>query len=116
MRVLSEVTAKLQDYFIRRDGDSLREAMRMLNAELSDPSLQEAIITVPDSLEAVETTITKNGFLRLTLDEADSDKAVIADKFVRVFSAQDPGQNGCMVLNVAVIDDTQIILVPFMGG
>jgi hypothetical protein len=115
MKLFNDVAAQLQKYYLERNVDALHEVERLVATELTDPELQEAFITLPERLDEIEELINVQGFLRVGLDAGESSGPVVEGKFIRLFS-QAESEDGCMVLNVAHIDDTQIIMVPSGGS
>jgi hypothetical protein len=116
VKLFNDVTARLQKYYLERNIEALQEIVILVRGEIADPEVQEATITVADSLEAVEKDINSQGFLRITLDDfVDSTGPVIEGQLIRVFSKGQEAADGCMVLNVAHLDEIQIILVPSGG-
>jgi len=116
MKLFNDIANQVQKYYLERDVEALREVIRLVSAEIDNPELQEAIITIPSKMDEVEQIINSQGFLRLGLDDADSTGPVEQGKLIRLFPADKQAEEGCMVLNVVHIDDTQIILVPSGGG
>ena len=116
MKLFNDIGTQMQKYYLERDAEALREVIRLVTSEIDNPELQEAIITIPSRMDEVEQVINTQGFLRLGLNDADSTGPVVAEKLIRVFPANREEEDGCMVLNVAHIDDTQIILVPSGGA
>jgi hypothetical protein len=116
MKLFNDIAAQMQKYYLERDMDALKEVVRLATAELENPELQEVIITIPVKMDEIEQTINNQGYIRLGLNDADSTGPVEQGKLIRLFPADKQEEDGCMVLNVAHIDDTQIILVPSGGG
>ena len=115
MKLFTDVADQLQKYYLGRDFDALHEARRLIEAEIDEPQLQEATITVPIEMAVIEQTIKTQGFLRLSLQEGDSSAPVEVDKLVRVFPSDRAEVEGCLVLNVAYMDGVQVVLVPTGG-
>lgn len=116
MKLFNEIAEQLQKYYLERDFKALHAARRLIEAEIDEPQLQEATITIPATMAEAEQTIKTQGFLRLNLQEGDSSAPVEADKLVRVVPSPVAGvDEGCLVLNVAHIDDLQVVLVPTGG-
>lgn len=112
MRLFNDVAVPLQKYYVTRDFNFLHEAMGIIAKEIESPALQEHTITVPYSVEAVEQAIQAEGFLNLPMAGAcDSSGPIESGKLVRVVSQEEDSEVGCMILNVAHIDDEVIILV-----
>ena len=115
MKLFTDVADQLQKYYLSRDFEALHEARMLIEAEIDEPQLQEATITVPGEMGELEKTINTQGFLRVALNEGDSSGPVQVDKLIRVFSSSQPDAEECMVLNVACIDGVQVVLVPTGG-
>ena len=115
MKLFNDIAEQLQKYYLGRDFEALHAARELIEAEIDEPQLQEATITIPFEMAVVEQMIKTQGFLRLNLQEGDSSAPVEVDKLVRVFPSDRAEVEGCLVLNVAHIDDLQVVLVPTGG-
>jgi len=115
MKLFNDIATQMQKYYLERDFEALHAIAHLVTAEINDPELQESIITIPTKMDLLEQSINSDGFLRMGLDDADSTGPVLAGKLIRVFPQNRNEDDGCMVLNVAHIDDTHIILVPAGG-
>lgn len=115
MKLFNEIANQMQMYYLKRDFKALDEIVRLVTSEINDPELQEVSITVPVGMDALEQSINSEGFLRMGLNDAESTGPVIEGKLIRVFSQNQTEDDSCMVLNVAHIDNAQIILVPSGG-
>jgi len=116
MKLFNEIAAQMQKYYLERDFEALHTIAHLVTSEINEPELQEASITVPVDMDSLEQSINSEGFLRMGLDDADSTGPVVAGKLIRVFSLNRTEDDGCMVLNVAHIDNEQIIMVPSGGA
>lgn len=115
MKLFTDVADCLQRYYLTRDFEALHEARMLIEAEINEPQLQEATITLPLEMDVIEKTINAQGFLRVALNEGNSSAPVEVEKLIRVFPSDRPEVDGCMVLNIAYIDGVQVVLVPTGG-
>ena len=115
MKLVTDVAACLQRYYLSRDLEALHETRRLIEAEIDEPQLQEATITVPLEMDAIEKTVNTQGFLRIALNEGNSSGPVQVNRLIRVFPSDRTEADGCMVLNIAYIDGVQVVLVPTGG-
>lgn len=116
MRLFNQVNEQLQKYYVTRSMDALREAMEIIAKEIEAPTLQEHTITIAANAEEVEKIIESEGFFRIDLVDGNSDGPIEPGKLVRVVHDGDDPTVGCMILNVAHINDEEVILVAPGGG
>lgn len=116
MKLFNDVAVEMQRYYLERDFVALQTVIELIKGEIDDPELQAATITVAGKMDVLEQLINETGFLRMNLDEADSSGPVQRGKLIRVLPTNRVVDDGCMILNVAHIDENEIILVPPGGG
>jgi hypothetical protein len=114
MAIHSRVAAKLQDYMVNRNLEALKDLVSIVQAEIQDPSMQEAILTIRMTRSDVEQAVMEDDFLKLPILSVDSDVPVHEDKMVRVI-CQDQPDESCLIFRVGSLDDNFIKLFPIGG-
>jgi hypothetical protein len=112
MKLFNDISTCLERYYLGRDFEALEEARRILDNELADPTLQEEILTIAESVAEVDADIKRRGFFELQVEDTT---VIKQGKFIRV-KQQYGDDDSCMVLMVAHISDTEIVLVPGGGA
>ena len=115
MAIHIRVAELLQGYLVNRDLDSLQSLITLLQVEAADPSMQEAILTVPMKKADVERAIFENDYIKLPVGTVDADGVPVhEDKLIRVMCSDQP-EDSCMILKVGHLDDQVIKLFPIGG-
>lgn len=104
----------IQQYMVNRDTEALEELISLLQDEVKDPSIQEAVLTLRMTQEDVERAITENDYLKLPVASVDADVLVHEDKLIRVM-CKDQQEGSCLILKVGHLDDSYIKLFPIGG-
>lgn len=104
----------IQQYMVNRDIDALEELISILQEEVKEPSMQQAILTLKMPQEDVERALMEEDYLKLPIISVDSDVPVLEDKLIRIM-CKDQQENTCLILKVGHLDDSYIKLFPIGG-
>jgi len=106
----------MHDYLVNRDLGALHNLVLLLQEEEKDPSMQEAILTVPMKMADVDRVCRTEDYLKLSVEVVDAGELPVhEDKLIRVVCS-DQAENTCMILRVTHLDDKVIKLGPPIGG
>lgn len=113
MAIHLKVGEALEDYLVNRNIDALKNLVKLLETEIADPSMQEAILKVPMTREDIDRAIAENDYLKLPVQSVDAnDVPVYEDKLIRVVCSD---QTEGKILKVGNLDDKFIKLFPIVG-
>jgi hypothetical protein len=99
---------------VNRNIESLKELVTLLQEEIQDPSMQEAILSIRMTRSDVEQAVLENDFLKLPVVAVDSDVPVHEDKMIRV-TCKDQPEDSCLIFRVGSLDGNFIKLFPIGG-
>ena len=115
MAIHIRVAESLQEYLVNRNLEALQDLITLLQAEAADPSMQEAVLTVPMKKSDIERAIFENDYIKLPVAAVDTGGIrVYEDKLIRVLCSDQP-DDSCMILKVGHLDNEVIKLFPIGG-
>lgn len=113
MTFLQEALSEAQRYLVQRDPRALEAAIRRLEEELNNPSLQEAQVQLTTfTVETVSKLAESMNSVRLNNGDYVADGPIV-EGLIRVLATDQP-ESSALILRVVEINDNCLILAPVL--